>query len=196
MPEYLYPTLFSMGGLLAADSLLELARPYREGKAASLWPRIVACLSFDTPVSYDYFSLKSVQTLFPQYLGLQPSVFKNSVTKAAEVMGAAHTVGSAVFGALAGLSAGKAAEKVAPSPNTTNTGWSWAAPAAYAVGGAVLAGAAVGGAWFKREDLGQGYTWATDHMKFVGHLWDEKALQQRVNDLIGLERSHGILFRT
>lgn len=45
-----------MGGLLAADSLLELARPYRKGKAASLWPRIVACLSFDTPVSYSYFS--------------------------------------------------------------------------------------------------------------------------------------------
>lgn len=112
-------------------------------------------------------------------------------------MGAAHTVGSAVFGALAGLSAGKAAEKVAPTPGSTKTGWnSWAAPAAYAVSGAVLAGAAVGGAWYKREDLGQGYTWATDHMKFVGHLWDEKTLRQRVDDLIGLEKSHGILFRT
>ncbi|KAK2466069.1 hypothetical protein APHAL10511_001711 [Amanita phalloides] len=173
----------SMGGLLAADTLLELVRPYRDGKAASMWPRIVACISFDTP-----------------YLGLHPAILQNSVTKAAEVMGAAQTVGSTVFGALAGLSASKAAEKAssASDPNQgPNTGWGrWVAPAAYAVGGAVLAGAAVGSAWYKREDLGQGYEWATDHMKFIGNLWDEKALQKRVNDLTGLEKSHSILFRT
>jgi hypothetical protein len=112
-------------------------------------------------------------------------------------MGAAQTVGSALFGALAGLSAGRAAEQVSSPPDAPRTGWNrWAAPAAYAVGGAVLAGAAVGSAWCKRDDLGQGYNWATDHMKFVGVLWDEKALKQRVTDLIDLEKSHGILFRT
>jgi len=188
-----------MGGLLAADTILELVRPHREGKAASIWPTVVACIAFDTPVSYCYNSTTRPERHLQQYLGLQPTVLKNSVTKAAEVMGAAQTVGTAVFGALAGLSAGRAAESVSPPAPVASggTGWGrWAAPAAYAVGGAVLAGAAVGSAWCKRDDLGQSYNWATDHMKFVGVLWDEKTLKQRVTDLIDLEKSHGILFRT
>ncbi|KAF8631606.1 hypothetical protein AX15_002353 [Amanita polypyramis BW_CC] len=172
----------SMGGFLAADSLLELAHSRRDGKTVSLWPRIVACISFDTP-----------------FLGVHRSVLENSVTKAAEVVNRVQTVGSTLFGALAGLSAGKVVEKASPAPETTQgpkTGWSkWAAPAAYAIGGAALAGAAVGSAWYKREDLGQGYQWATDHMKFIGNLWDEKVLQKRLNDLVGLEKSLGIYFR-
>jgi hypothetical protein len=43
-----------MGGLLAADTILELVRPHREGKAASIWPTVVACVAFDTPVSCCY----------------------------------------------------------------------------------------------------------------------------------------------
>ena len=189
--------LCSMGGLLTADSLLELARSLRSGKSDALWPRIVACISFDTPVRSNSFSdsRPPSSTLRTQYLGLHPSVFKGGVTKAAEVVNTAQTIGSTVFGALAGLSAGKAAEMASPpSPQTSQTGWtSWAAPAAYAVGGAVLA-SAVGSAWYK--NLGQGYQWATDHMKFVGNLWDESASQKRIDDLVALEKSHGILFRT
>ena len=137
--------------------------------------------------------------MFLQYLGLHPSVLQNGVTKAAEVVNTAQTIGSTLFGALAGLSAGKAVEKASSAPETIQgpkSGWSrWAAPAAYAIGGAALAGAAAGSAWYKREDLGQGYQWATDHMKFVGNLWDEKTLQKRVNDLADLEKSLGITFR-
>ncbi|KIL70239.1 hypothetical protein M378DRAFT_175531 [Amanita muscaria Koide BX008] len=173
----------SMGGLLAADSLLELSRSLKKGESGSLWPRIIACISFDTP-----------------YLGLQPSVLKHGVTKAAEVVSGAQAIGSTVFGALAGLGAGKAAEKATSTtqtPQSPQTGWSrWASPAAYAIGGAVLAGAAAGSAWYRREGLGQGYEWVSDHMKFVGNLWDEKVLQSRINTLIELEKSHGILFRT
>lgn len=42
--------LFSMGGLLAADALLEFVRT-RPDKRAPLWPKIVACIAYDTPVS-------------------------------------------------------------------------------------------------------------------------------------------------
>ena len=41
-----------------------------------------------------------------------------------------------------------------------------------------------------------GYTWATDHMKYVGNLWDEATLQKRVDDLIEIEEKMGVLFRT
>ncbi|TFY73013.1 hypothetical protein EWM64_g10999, partial [Hericium alpestre] len=38
----------SMGGLLAADSLLAFANS-RADKHAPLWPQIIACIAFDTP---------------------------------------------------------------------------------------------------------------------------------------------------
>jgi hypothetical protein len=63
------------------------------------------------------------------------------------------------------------------------------------VGGALLAGAA-GGAYYKKDDLTQGLTWATDHMKYVGNLWDEAALEQRVEALVDIEKEQGVIFRT
>ncbi|KAF8351628.1 hypothetical protein F5887DRAFT_216349 [Amanita rubescens] len=163
----------SMGGLLAADTILELVRPHRKGKAASIWPRVVACISFDTP-----------------YLGLLPPVFKNSVTEEVDAM---QTIGSAVFGALAGLGAWKATGQVSPLFDIPRISWNrWVPPTVYAVGGAILAGAT----WYKRDDFVQFYNLAMDHIKFLDNVGDEEALEQRVNDLVDLEKSHGILFRT
>lgn len=102
-----------------------------------------------------------------------------------------------MFGSIAGFGAKKASGTTTP-PNAQTSGSSWSkwAPAAYAVGGALVAGAAVGGAYYKREDLGQGYTWATDHMKYVRNLWDEDALKRRVETLLDVEKDMGVVFRT
>ena len=40
-----------MGGLLAADTLRAFVDS-RPDKDAPLWPKIVACIAYDTPVSY------------------------------------------------------------------------------------------------------------------------------------------------
>jgi hypothetical protein len=122
-------------------------------------------------------------------------VFKNSATKAAEYANTARTVGSAVVGSIAGLGAKKASGSTTA---TTNSGslWSKWGSTAYVVGGALAAGAAVGGAYYKREDLGMGYTWATDHLKYVRNLWDEDALKRRVDSLLDVETEMGVVFRT
>lgn len=106
-----------------------------------------------------------------------------------------------MFGAFAGLGVKKAATPTpSPQPAASNqtpaSPWKWAGPAAYAVGGAILAGAAAGGAYYKRDDINVGFTWATDHMKYVGNLWDEGALKKRVDALIDIEEQEGVLFRT
>jgi hypothetical protein len=59
----------------------------------------------------------------------------------------------------------------------------------------LLAGAAAGGAYYKREDLGSGYTWINDHLQYVGNLWDEKGLNKRMDDLVEAEEKRGIVFR-
>lgn len=96
----------------------------------------------------------------------------------------------------------KAAEPTSPAkssrpttpPKTSQSAWSgWAGTAA--VGGALLAGAAAGVAYYK-DDLNLSVSWATDHLKYVGNLWDTESLDQRVEDLIDIERDHGVIFKT
>ncbi|KAF7355473.1 DUF676 domain-containing protein [Mycena sanguinolenta] len=172
----------SMGGLLAADTLQEFMKSRETQAKFVLWPNIVSVIAFDTP-----------------YLGLHPGVFKNSATKAVEFAQAARSVGSGLLGAFAG---GFAGASKASTPATTPpaaapaSAWGkWAGTASYAVGGALLAGAAAGATYYKRDDLGLGYTWATDHMKYVSHLWDVQALNRRVDFLVDAEEKEGVLFR-
>ncbi|KIY74107.1 hypothetical protein CYLTODRAFT_364445 [Cylindrobasidium torrendii FP15055 ss-10] len=168
----------SMGGLLAADTLREFVKNKPDG-TAPLWPKIIACLAFDTP-----------------YLGLHPHVFKNAATKAGQYANAARMVGSTIMGSFAGFGAKTAGTSTPPpAPTSPKTGWSKWAPAAYAMGGAVFAGAAAGAAYYKRDDLGIGYTWATDHMRYVGTLWDEANLIKRVDDLLDIEDQEGVAFK-
>lgn len=127
-----------------------------------------------------------------QYFGIHPFVVKHSVTKASEYVNAATTVGSALLGSLAGLGAQKATQTQQPIPQAPQSKWG---SAMYAIGGAIMAGAVAGGAYYKKDDLTQGLSWATDHMKYVGNLWDEGSLNQRVEALIDIEKERGVIFR-
>ncbi|KAL7410976.1 hypothetical protein BDY24DRAFT_371693 [Mrakia frigida] len=68
----------SMGGLLAADALLKIARS-RPDVSSFLWPRIIGLIAFDTP-----------------FLGLHPSVFKHTFTKATTHVTQAKEVASSL----------------------------------------------------------------------------------------------------
>ncbi|KAG6821566.1 hypothetical protein H0H93_000075 [Arthromyces matolae] len=131
------------------------------------------------------------------FLGIHPQVFKHGITKATEYASTAQTVGSAIFGAFAGLGANKATSTspTASSRSGSGSGWSsWAAPVAYAAGGALLAGAAAGSAYYKREDLGNSFMWVTDHLKYVGNLWDENSLSKRMDALAAMKDLAGVTF--
>jgi hypothetical protein len=188
-----------MGGLLAADTLLEIINS-RPDKKAPVWPKIIACIAFDTPVRVSVLSHLDAGTILPQYLGISPFVFKNSANKAVEYVNTARTVASSVFGSFAGLGATQAATPPRraigspPAPASKSAAGSWGSTA-FAFGGALLAGAAAGTAYYKRDELTTGYNWATDHMKYVGSLWDENTSRNRVEKLIEFEREFGTLFR-
>ncbi|KZT72503.1 hypothetical protein DAEQUDRAFT_663996 [Daedalea quercina L-15889] len=172
----------SMGGLLAADSLIEFVRT-RPDSRAPLWPNIIACIAFDTP-----------------YLGLHPSVFKNSATQAASYVQTARSALTAFQSFTSKASTASASKAAITAPpmaaQTSTSAWSKWAPAAYAVGGALVAGAAAGTAYWKRDDLGIGYKLVADHMKYVGNLWDEGTLQRRLQRLLTIEKDMGVIFRT
>ena len=123
-------------------------------------------------------------------------VFKNTASKAIEYVNTARTVAAGAFGAFAGLSLNKASGSSShsppPAPSPQRGTW---AQAAFAVGGALLAGAAAGTAYYKGDDLTYGYTWIADHLKYVGKLLDEDALRGRVDKLVVAEKELGVLFR-
>ncbi|KAH8106000.1 hypothetical protein BXZ70DRAFT_1004290 [Cristinia sonorae] len=176
----------SMGGLLIADALIEFVRT-RPDPNAPLWPNIIACLAYDTP-----------------YFGLHPYVFKNTATQAADYVRTAQNVWSNLsFGnktPFAPPVSSTPAAAISAPPNTAASAtsqsiWSKWAPVAYAVGGGLIAGAAAGTAYYRREDIGAGYSWATDHMKYVGNLWDENTMAIRMDNLLKIEQQMGVMFR-
>lgn len=85
-----------------------------------------------------------------------------------------------------------------PEPATGSSGfWQKWGTTALAVGGAVVtAGVAASAAYYKKDEIGIGATWAVDHMKYVGSLWEEKELNERLNTVVGFDKKMGILFRT
>jgi len=85
-----------------------------------------------------------------------------------------------------------------PEPVAGTSGfWQRWGTTALAVGGAAItAGAAASAAYYNKQEIGIGYTWATDHMKYVGNLWDKDELDKRLDTIVGFDKKMGILFRT
>ena len=197
----------SMGGLLAADALIQFVQN-RPDTEAPLWPRIIACLAFDTPVCSGHTTCVTPNQMFSfQYLGLHPHVFKHQATKAVEVVQTTKTFVSDMMkvmnqnnqqSTVSATTKRPVAALPAPEPATGAGGfWQKWGTTALTVGGAVLAaGAAATATYYKKDEIGIGYTWAADHMKYVGNLWDEADLNKRLDTIVGFDKKMGILFRT
>ena len=135
-------------------------------------------------------------------------MFKNTANQAAQYVTTATSVLSSFksWSGFGGAAAPPVPPKVPPKSPTTATAveegelsggslWQkWAAPAALAMGGALLAGAAAGTAYYKRDDIGIGYTWVSDHLKYVGNLWNKDELEVRLHRLFAIEAQMGVLF--
>lgn len=73
-------------------------------------------------------------------------------------------------------------------PTPSNTTW-------YGLGALALGAAAAGTAYYRREDLANGWKYGSDHLSFVGNLWDEEGMRKRLGDVATLCESRNIVFR-
>ena len=129
-------------------------------------------------------------------------MFKDSANKAAELAQGVSKTASGLWGTFrqpVGKSTTPIAQPVgllqapaAPLPAQSSGGWGRWAPAAFAVGGALIAGAA----YYHRTDIESSYGALTEHMQYVGTLWDKGVLAERVRRLVEGETMHGVVFRT
>ncbi|KAH7267382.1 uncharacterized protein BKA55DRAFT_500364 [Fusarium redolens] len=192
----------SMGGIVAAEMLIGLAseKPIytEDGIQKSekptfnslMFPYIQGVLAFDTP-----------------YLGISPGVVAHGAED--QYQNAAQAVGA--ISQLSGLGASLWGAKTAGSPSTSpappktagalpapsasggNSWQKWGKMAMYAgAAGAVAAGGAA--AWMKRDQLGEGWSWASSHLEFVGCLARGEELRKRVACLLQLREELDVGF--
>lgn len=175
----------SMGGIVAAETLLGIASEqpiYSEdgvekseifSVSSLLFPYIQGVLAFDTP-----------------YLGISPGVVAHGAeghyNAATSTISQLTGLGASLWGANAASAANKTAltQAKAAGAGASSAGWSKWSKAAMVVGaaGAVAAGGAA--AWMNRDNIAQGWTWASSHLEFVGCLTKGEELKKRVKCVV------------
>jgi hypothetical protein len=158
-----------------------------------MFPSILGLLAFDTP-----------------YLGISPGVLAHNAETHYQNVRGAWSAYNSVAGAL-GLGASKPAKEAAtvdaskalpappPAEDTADAAavpaWQkWGRYAMYAgAAGAMLAGGAA--AYANRNQLSEGWGWATSHLEFVGCLARGAQLEARVADIIELTEKRQLGFR-
>ena len=202
----------SMGGIVAAETAiaLSLERPIHgttdpaqdEANAAVppprpptpnalMFPYIQGVLAFDTP-----------------FLGVSPGVIAHGAEGHIATASAAVsqlTSLTSLWGGAKAASSAKAAQKkplaALPAPakaekdkaSASGTGWgSWGTVAMVAVGAVAASGAAA--AYYNREQITQGWNWASSHMEFVGCLARKEELRRRVAYMVRLNKDLGVGF--
>lgn len=89
---------------------------------------------------------------------------------------------------------GKAPATEAPGAATSVAGLWNSTKTLYGLGAVALGAAAVGTAYYRREDFVNGWKFGYEHMTFVRNLWDEEAMKNRLLELDELGKSRSIRF--
>ncbi|KAG5945074.1 hypothetical protein E4U59_006441 [Claviceps monticola] len=191
----------SMGGIVAAELVIALAsekpiysedgieKEDRPTFSGLMFPYVQGVLAFDTP-----------------YLGISPGVVAHGAEghyqNASAALSQLSGLKSALWGSGSSSSGGNATAVAAPSEPaaaaaaaaTAAGGWgTWGKVALYAgAAGAVAASGAA--AWMNREQITEGFSWASSHLEFVGCLARAEELKKRVGCMVKLHEDLGVGF--
>ena len=193
-----------MGGIVAAETLLSiigeqpvpsLQNSQMQDKSTSslfetstlMFPYIQGILAFDTP-----------------YLGIAPGVVAHGAEKHWNTASSAY----AAYNNLAGAfgwgqkdtpAAAVDASRRLPAPNSTGDAasaplWQRYGKVAMFAGaaGAIAAGGAA--AYMKKDQISQGWSWATSHLEFVGSLARPEEMKKRLAAIVKLSKEHSLGF--
>ena len=203
-----------MGGIVAADALLALAGDQRIGEEADatelnamMFPYVHGVLGLDTPYlgiapgvvahgAEDHFAAAS--SAFAQISGLTDALLGTKSGSAAQAASRALPAAEAAGGAAA-AAAGAAASRRATGGGSGGSGggWGWGKIAMYAGAGAiasVAAGTAATVAYRNRNQITEGFSWATSHLEFVNCLARGEVLRARITRVVEVHRQLGVGF--
>ncbi|KAF7909586.1 uncharacterized protein EAF01_003304 [Botrytis porri] len=175
----------SMGGIVAADTALAItsdkvidSKETTDAINAFMFPYIQGVLAFDTP-----------------YLGISPGVVAHGAEGHYNAATSAFAQVSSLAGALWGeKEVDKTVEEKkpvaalpAPPPPEAPAWKKWGTLAIYAgAAGAIAAGGAA--AYFKKDQIQEGWSWVGSHLEFVGCLMKGEELKKRVAGMVTLRK--------
>lgn len=190
----------SMGGIVAADTILSIAseqpidpsgshNPTSAHPNTMMFPYIQGVLAFDTP-----------------YLGISPGVVAHGAEGHYNTASSAITQLSGLTGAFWGTKAAASAEsadnnakdkKAAPvaalpapptASNAAASPWAKWGKLAVAAGGVAAVAGAGAAAFVNRDKLTEGWSWVGSHLEFVGCLMKGEELRKRVSGMLALNK--------
>ncbi|KAM0722341.1 hypothetical protein Q7P37_001782 [Cladosporium fusiforme] len=206
----------SMGGIVAAETLLSIARdePVRPGasndptEAAS---RPQTPRPRGAPTSSDkedrassappqghssamFFPyVQAVLAFDTPFLGISPGVLAHGAEEHINHASAAYKAYNGASQFFGWNSPAQNAQPVA-NASTSSGGWGkWGKLAMVGGAAAAVAGAA-GAAYMNWDQINQGFAWAGSHLEFVGCLARGAELQKRVESVVNLTETHGVGF--
>ncbi|KAM3083744.1 hypothetical protein ACMFMF_001109 [Clarireedia jacksonii] len=184
----------SMGGIVAADTVIAItsdkvidSKETTDSLSTFMFPYIQGVLAFDTP-----------------YLGISPGVVAHGAEGHYNAFSSAFAQVSTLAGALWGEKevGEKEVDKSvkekkpvaalpAPPPSEAPAWKKWGTLAMYAgAAGAIAAGGAT--AYFKRNQIQEGWSWVGSHLEFVGCLMKGEELKKRVAGMVTLQKELGV----
>ena len=119
---------------------------------------------------------------------------------AADPASAGPSSSSKARGGASSTSSAPAPVPVEAETSTSKSAWSIpriptpSTKALYGLGAVAIGAAAAGTAYYRREDFLNGWKWGFEHMTFVKNLWDAEGMGNRLEDLDGLGKEHGVRF--
>lgn len=200
----------SMGGIVAAETLLSIVNEQPIHSLQSSAERSTSSLPDSSQLMFPY--IQGILAFDTPYLGIAPGVVAHGAEKHWNTASSAYAAYSNLAGAFgwggknaenAAVDASKmlpAAEKSAKAVSDSNADaaaaplWQKYGRVALFAGaaGAVAAGGAA--AYMKREQISEGWGWATSHLAFVGSLARPEELKKRLANIAKLSDTQDIGF--
>jgi hypothetical protein len=184
----------SMGGIVAADTVIAItsdkvidSKETTDSLNTFMFPYVQGVLAFDTP-----------------YLGISPGVVAHGAEGHYNTFSSAFAQVSTLAGAIWGEKevGEKEVDKSvkekkplaalpAPPPPEAPAWKKWGTMALYAgAAGAVAAGGVT--AYFKKDQIQEGWSWVGSHLEFVGCLMKGEELKKRVAGMVTLQKELGV----
>lgn len=179
-----------MGGIVAAETLLSIIgeQPVPSLQNSQTQDRSTGSLSETSTLMFPY--IQGILAFDTPYLGIAQSVVVHGAEKHWNTASSAYAVYNNLAGALGWGQKDTASGTVDPSrrlpaPNTTGDAasaplWQRYGKVAMFAGaaGAIAAGGAA--AYMKKDQISQGWSWATSHLEFVGSLARPEEMEKRL----------------
>ncbi|KAK5137289.1 hypothetical protein LTR08_000259 [Meristemomyces frigidus] len=206
----------SMGGIVAAETLLSIARDEAVPKSSVANNATNSTADYESGASDGESASSSAppaessKLLFVQailafdtpYLGISPGVLAHGAEEQfthASVAYKAYDQATQFFGwgsskAASPQPIANASSKGLPAPDAQVGGRKWGKRYAIYGGAAAAIAGAAGAAYLSWNQINQGLAWASSHLEYVGCLGRGAELQKRVESVVELTKTHDVGF--